>query len=75
MLAAVKGYYDGKQIVMNEEDRKQIITGQEVIVTLLEYPTRQDILEDLENDRFVIPTERGKNVDEYMKGMRENDRF
>jgi hypothetical protein len=26
-------------------------------------------------DSFVIPSERGKNVDEYMKEMREHDRL
>jgi hypothetical protein len=26
-------------------------------------------------DSFVIPSERGNNVDEYMREMRENDRL
>ena len=32
MLAAVKGYYDGNQIVMNEDDRKNLRVGDEVII-------------------------------------------
>lgn len=34
MLASVKGYYNGKQIVMDEDVK--LTAGQEVIVTILE---------------------------------------
>ena len=34
MLAAVKGYYDGNQIVIDED--VDLSVGQEVIVTILE---------------------------------------
>ena len=36
MLAAVKGYYNGSHIVMNEDI--SLNTGQEVIVTILDTP-------------------------------------
>ena len=36
MLAAVKGYYDGTQIVMDEEERKHFTIGDEVIITILD---------------------------------------
>ena len=35
MLAAVKGYYDGNQIILNEDDRKNLNVGDEVVVTIL----------------------------------------
>ena len=35
MLAALKGYYDGKQIVLNEDDRKNLSYGDEVVITIL----------------------------------------
>lgn len=36
MLAAVKGYYDGNQIIVNDEDRKNFSIGDEVIITILD---------------------------------------
>ena len=31
--------------------------------------------EPVDWDSFIVPTERGKNVEEYMREMREYDRF
>ena len=72
MLAAVKGYYDGTRIVMDEE--VDLIEGQEVVVTLLDYPGGKK-RKEIDWDSFVIPSERGQDVDGYMKEMRENDRL
>ena len=36
MLAAVKGYYDGNHIIMDEDDRKNLRVGDEVIITILD---------------------------------------
>lgn len=36
MLAAVKGYYDGTKIVVDERDRKTFNIGDEVIITILD---------------------------------------
>lgn len=41
MLAAVKGYYDGNQIIVNEDDRKNLGVGDEVIITILDKINRQ----------------------------------
>ena len=41
MLAAVKGYYDGKQIVM--EENIDLTKGQEVIVTILDMKRKEKI--------------------------------
>ena len=72
MLAAVKGVIKGNTIVVENEDL-QDYDGVEVVVTLLDYPSKQK--KEVDWDSFVIPSERGKNVDEYMKEMRENDRL
>lgn len=71
MLAAVKGYYDGTQIVMDEN--VDLKAGQEVIVTILDM--QKKARKGIDWDSFIIPSERGQNVDGYMEEMRENDRF
>ena len=71
MLAAVKGYYDGTQIVMDEN--MNLEAGQEVIVTVLDM--QKKARKEIDWDSFVIPSERGQDVDGYMKEMRENDRL
>ena len=83
MLAAIKGYYDGNQIVVNEDDRKNLNVGDEVIITILDKTIRQENKKRAEkrrrlidSDAFVIPTGRTANeIDEYIKGMRSDDRF
>ena len=83
MLAAVKGYYDGNQIVVNEEDRKNLSVGDEVIITILDRINRQKVETRaekrrrlIESDAFVISTGRtAEEVDEYIKELRDNDRF
>lgn len=83
MLAAVKGYYDGNQIIVDEDDRKNLNVGDEVIITILDRISGQKVETRaekrrrlIESDAFVIPTGRtAKEIDEYIKEMRENDRF
>lgn len=83
MLAAVKGYYDGNQIVVNEDDRKNFSVGDEVIITILDKFSEQKIETRAEKrrrlidtDAFVIPTGRtAEEIDEYLKEMRSDDRF
>lgn len=83
MLAAVKGYYDGNQIIVDEDDRKNFRIGDEVIITILDKINRQKIEKRAEKrrrlidgDAFVIPTGRTvKEIDEYIKEMRDNDRY
>lgn len=71
MLAAVKGYYDGEQIVIDEDVK--MAKGQEVIITILDMQKKRK--DNIDWDSFVVPSERGNNVDEYMREMRENDRM
>lgn len=74
MLAAVKGVIKGNTVIIENEDLQEY-EGVEVVVTLLDYPSKKKQKEAIDWDSFVIPSERGQNVDEYMKEMRENDRF
>ena len=73
MLAAVKGRVQGNTVLIHEDIRAY--DGTEVIVTLLNYPQKQIKKTPIDWDSFVIPSERGQNVEEYMKEMRENDRL
>lgn len=83
MLAAVKGYYDGNQIIMSEDDRKNLNVGDEVIITILDRINRQKVETRaekrrrlIESDAFVISTGRTvEAVDKYIKELRDNDRF
>lgn len=74
MLAAVRGIVQGNTVVIENDDIGEY-DGAEVIVTLLNYPKKKSKTEVIDWDDFVIPSERGKNVDGYMKEMRENDRL
>lgn len=74
MLAAVKGIVQGNTVIIEDEDIREY-DGTEVIVTLLNYPQTKEKKAPVDWDSFVIPSERGKNVDEYMREMRENDRL
>ncbi|MCC8051398.1 MAG: hypothetical protein LIP10_12230 [Clostridiales bacterium] len=74
MLAAVRGYIRGNEVVIEDEDMKAY-DGAEVVVTLLDYPNKKKKKKNIDWDSFVVPSERGKHVDEYMKEMREYDRL
>lgn len=74
MLAAVKGIVQGNTVIIVDDDIREY-EGTEVVVTLLNYPQNEVRKESVDWDSFVIPSERGKNVDEYMREMRENDRL
>lgn len=74
MLAAVKGIVKGNTIVIKDDDIREY-DGAEVVVTLLNYPQKKTTKAPVDWDSFAIPSERGRNVDEYMKEMRENDRL
>lgn len=74
MLAAVKGIVQGNTVII-EDDAIRNYDGAEVVVTVLNYPQRKEKKASIDWDSFVVPSERGKNVDEYMREMRENDRL
>ena len=74
MLAAVKGIIQGNTVIIEDDDIRKY-DGAEVVVTLLNYPKKKEMKDYVNWDSFVIPSERGKHVDEYMREMRENDRL
>jgi hypothetical protein len=57
------------------EDDIREYDGAEVVVTLLNHLDKKAKKASVDWDSFVIPSERGENVDEYMREMRENDRI
>ena len=82
MLAALKGYYDGNKIVLDENDQKNLNAGDEVVVTILDKlgtmwkakraEKRRSIV-DL--DKYVISTERSaEEIDDHIRELRDNDR-
>lgn len=72
MLAAVKGYYNGKQIVMNEDVK--LADGQEVIVTILEMQNKAKKTIDLK--KYMGRGEKMFQTDaqDYIKELRGSDR-
>ena len=74
MLAAVKGVVQGNTVVIKDDDIREY-DGTEVVVTLLDNPLTKVKRKPVDWDSFAIPSERGKDVDAYMKEMRENDRL
>ena len=83
MSATVTGYYDGNQIIVNEDDRKKLNVGDEVKITILDRISGQKVETRLEQrrrldelDTFVMPTGRtAEEIDKYIRELRDNDRF
>ena len=83
MLAAVKGYYDGKQIIVDENDRKSLNVGDELIITILSGldSTRKETRAE-RRSRILVSKKyvnSGKmttmEIDEYIKEQRSDERF
>ena len=74
MLAAVKGVVQGNTVIIEDDDIREY-DGTEVVITLLNYPKKRVKKEPVDWDSFVMPSERGKDVDAYMREMRENNRL
>lgn len=83
MLAAVKGYYDGNQIVLDEDDKKSLHMGDEVIITILDGMsglTRKETRVEkrrktIDLDKYVIPSGRTtEEIDKYIKELRNDER-
>lgn len=74
MLAAVKGIVQGNTIVVND-DSLQDYQGKDAIVTILDFPYKKNKKNDIDWDSFSVSTERGEDVESYMKEMRSNDRL
>ena len=80
MLAAVKGYYDGTQIVVDENDRKTLNIGDEVIITILNRlnttgtETRADKRSRIiDQEKYVTSGDRNTaEMDNYIREMRDD---
>ena len=73
MMTAVEGYYNGTQIVIDED--VQLRKGQRVIVTLLDIPDERkkkkiDLRQYIGRGQYKFPG----GADAYVKELRENDR-
>ena len=80
MLTAVKGYYDGTQIVVNAEDKKNLNIGDELIITILDRIKTNTRTEQrkqiIKSGAYVVPSARStQEIDNYIKELRENDRL
>lgn len=73
MLAAVKGYYNGSHIVINEEI--SLNKGQEVIVTILDTQSMPEKKIDLK--KYMGRGEKMFHADaqDYIREMRDSDRI
>ena len=72
MLTSVKGIIRGNTVLI--EDNIQMYDGANVIVTILDYPNRENEKPSVDWDSFVKPSDRGLHVDEYMAEMRVDDK-
>lgn len=72
-MLAVKGVIQVNKVIVEDEDIKAY-DGKDVIVTILDYPYKKQH-KKIDFDKYVTPTERGKNVEAYMEEMRGNDRI
>ena len=68
-MVALSGTVKGNSVIL-ENDDIQNYDGMEVIITVLDVPKRNK--SPLENDSFVIPSDRANNVDEYMEEIRSD---
>lgn len=83
MLAAVKGYYDGTQIVVDENDKNTLNIGDEVIITILDrlnVTGKESRTEKrrrvVDQGKYVMPGGRSEEeIDAYIRELRNHDRF
>lgn len=73
MMAAVKGHYDGTQIIMDES--VNLREGQEVIVMILDLEKKDK--EKIDLKKYMGRGEKMFQTDaqDYVKGMRVDDRI
>lgn len=74
-MLALEGYYDGK--VIQTIQRIQARKNQKLIITILdEFVEEASVGRELNLEQFIMPaTERGQDADNYVRELRDNDRF
>ena len=83
MLTAVKGYYDGTRVIVDESDKGGLTPGDQLVITVLNrgVPLRGETLAEKRKrlvDEGLCVSEKGRTteeIDRYIKEMRENDRI
>lgn len=70
MYQTVNAYYNGTNIVLDED--VLLRQGQKVMVTILS--PEQKAHRSVDWDSYVVKSDRGQNVEKYMKEMRADDR-
>ena len=83
-MLSVPAYYDGNSIQLLEPitakpNQRLIVTVTDEFLEIakdsIDVGEKNRSLDVFDYSRYGHRTERGQNVDEYMKEMRENDRF
>lgn len=73
MLAQVKGIVKGNTVIVEDDDILGY-EGKEVIVIFPDYAEKETD-KPFDIKQFIIPTERGNYADDYVRELRDNDRF
>lgn len=73
-MLAIKGIIQGNTVIL-ENDNLEEYDGKDAIVTILDFPYKDKSIGNVDLKKYVMPSERGKNADEYVRGLRENDRL
>jgi len=71
-MLAVKGYYDGKQIILDKDYKLK--KGQKVVVTIIDVDEQVKKRVDLMKYKGIGKGIWNKDVQEYIKDLRNNDR-
>lgn len=83
MLTAIKGYYDGKQIVVDEQARGKLKLGDQLVISVVDRMTvsRMETLSEkrrrlVDEKKYVRPTGRSaEEIDAYIRELRDSDRI
>ena len=82
MLETIKAYYDGANVVLDEDNKRRIPRGELVITyTVTETENKVESRADrrrkfIESGAGVIPSGRSADeIDAYIRSLRDNDRL
>ena len=73
-MVAVKGIIRGNTVIVDAAAVREY-QGKAALVTIIDEIVESEKNTSINLDIFVKPTERGKNADIYLKGLRGDDRI
>ena len=76
-MLSMRGTIKENSVVIDEDIGQRDMSwyeGRDVLITILDRPSRRRPKEDIDLSQYVTPTERGKNADQYIRELRANDR-